>query len=212
MVFSDERALVLARYDRAIGPDGQVMRVHQEDICQALGYPPSRKYERGDGGPGILDMVQLVRRVQPLSRSRRAIEHYVKALAYNWLIYGPDAHAKNYSLLLSGSEVAPSPLYDVSSVLSYPQAFNLRQMAMAMSVNGKYQNSLIHREDWVALAARLDLDADMVLTWVRDLAERAPDAFDAAARADHEVIGDLAVVRDLVENVARCSHELSRYL
>jgi len=56
MQFGNERAIVLRRYDRAQRPDGEVLRIHQEDFCQALAVPPSRKYEREDGGPGVLQM------------------------------------------------------------------------------------------------------------------------------------------------------------
>jgi serine/threonine-protein kinase HipA len=208
MIFGDQRAIVLPRYDRQLASNGQVIRVHQEDLCQALAIPPDRKYEDEDG-PGIVTMVELVRTVQPVAEAVSSTEHYVKALAYNWLIYGPDAHAKNYSLLLSGAEVLPSPLYDISSVLPYPTSFNMPQMAMAMSVNGKYQNNLIHREDWAALAADLGLDPDQVLYWVRDLAVRVPDALNTAARANRSYVGHLPVVQALVDNVARYSRQLA---
>jgi serine/threonine-protein kinase HipA len=211
-VFGDERAIVLVRYDRRVDSNGLVVRVHQEDFCQAMAIPPDRKYEREDGGPGIAAMVELLRGVQPYTEAIASAQHYVKALAYNWLIYGPDAHAKNYSLLLSGAEVAPSPLYDISSVLPYPNAYDLRHMAMAMSVNGKYQNNLIHRDDWTSLALKLGLGPEEVLSWVRDMAERVSDAFVTAARANQELIGNLAVVPALVDNVAIYARELARYL
>ncbi|MGH8860623.1 MAG: HipA domain-containing protein [Jatrophihabitantaceae bacterium] len=212
MSFGDERAIVLRRYDRRMTQEGTALRVHQEDICQALGYPPDRKYERGDGGPGVVDMVKLLRSVQTYEQAQASAEHYVKALAYNWLIYGLDAHAKNYSVLLSGAEVRPSPLYDISSVLPYPDSYDLRQMSMAMSVNGKYQNSVIHRDDWRALAFSIDIDPDVVLGWVRNLAENVADAFADAARANRNLVGDLDVVRSLVDSVGRYSDSLARQL
>ena len=59
-----------------------------------------------------------------------SVEMFCRALAYNWVIYGPDAHAKNYSLLLSGRVVRLAPLYDISSVTPYPDRYDLPRMVM----------------------------------------------------------------------------------
>lgn len=220
--FCDERAIVLGRYDREYR-DGDVVRVHQEDVCQALGIQPGDKYERGDGtrpgkGPGVVRMIELMREMQPVDGARPSGMHYIKALAYNWLIYAPDAHAKNYSILLEGPRVHPSPLYDISSVLPYPGStnrggeFDLRTMTMAMSVNGKYQNNLVLSADWAALANRVRLDRDEVLSWVTDLVDQSPDAFADAAAEVRELAGDFPVVDKLVDAVATYSRKLRRNL
>ncbi|GHT91773.1 hypothetical protein FACS1894116_00880 [Betaproteobacteria bacterium] len=44
--------LLLERYDRALGPQGQRLRLHQEDFCQALGVVPEMKYQN-EGGPNL---------------------------------------------------------------------------------------------------------------------------------------------------------------
>lgn len=217
--FGDQRALVLARYDRDYDDHGEAVRVHQEDMCQALGIAPRDKYERGDElrpgkGPGVVQMIELMREVQSPDEALGSARHYIEALAYNWLIYGPDAHGKNYSILLQAAHAQPSPLYDISSVLPYPGnadrdgQFNLRTMAMAMQVNGKYQNNLILGDDWAALADKLRLDRDEVLNWVADLAERTPDAFADTAAEVREQIGDFPVVGKLVDGIASYSGKL----
>ncbi|WP_375497088.1 HipA domain-containing protein [uncultured Jatrophihabitans sp.] len=139
MTFGAERAIVLERYDRIVTEDGAVLRVHQEDICQALAVYPARKYQREDGGPGATDVIDTLRTHLPPTQSRGAVETFCPALAYNWVIYGPDAPAKNYSLLLSGTSVRLAPLYDILSVVPYPDRFNLRTMAMAMAINGSIE-------------------------------------------------------------------------
>ena len=217
--FGSERAIVLSRYDRAFIENGELIRIHQEDFCQALGIMPIHKYERGEPGtagkgPGIVRMIQLMQEVQPVWEARQSAEHYVKALAFNWLIYAPDAHAKNYSILLSGPDALPSPLYDVSSVLPYPrvglsdEGFDLRRMAMAMSVDGQYENDLITSERWRGLARRLRLDPEQVLDWVCDLADRVADSFADAARAEAATISRRSVVTALIDGVARYSAKL----
>jgi serine/threonine-protein kinase HipA len=221
--FGDERAVVLARYDRDYDDQGEAVRIHQEDMCQALGIAPRDKYERGDQlrpgkGPGVVRMIELMREVQSPDEALASARHYIEALAYNWLVYGPDAHGKNYSILLEGAFALPSPLYDISSVLPYPGnadrdgQFNLRTMAMAMEVNGKYQNNLILGDDWAALANKLRLDSDEVLGWVADLAERTPDAFADTAAEVRELIGDFPVVGKLVDGVASYGGKLKGQL
>ena len=115
--FAGERALVVERYDRLRTPDGW-LRVHQEDFCQALGLPPDRKYQ-GEGGPGAADMGRLVRRLLPGADGDDALAGFIGALAFNWLMGGTDAHAKNFSLLLSGPQVRLAPLYDLVSAFPY---------------------------------------------------------------------------------------------
>jgi serine/threonine-protein kinase HipA len=210
--FGEQRAIVLRRYDRAVQSDGEVERIHQEDFCQALGFPPNRKYERDEGGPGVMQMVQLMRRVQSPAAALRSAEHFAKAMAFNWVIYAPDAHAKNYSILLRGQEAIPSPLYDISSVLPYPDRYQLRTMAMAMSVNGKYQNNLITGADWAILADQIGVHRERMATWVTDIAINAPDAFADAVAENAGWIKGLALAPALVDNVASHAHQLGRFL
>lgn len=49
VAFGDERAIVVERYDR-VWRDDEIVRVHQEDLCQALGVHPTQKYQN-EGGP-----------------------------------------------------------------------------------------------------------------------------------------------------------------
>jgi serine/threonine-protein kinase HipA len=212
MEFGEERAIVLERYDRIRQPDGTVTRVHQEDICQALAVYPDRKYEREDGGPGPLDVVSLLREHIPPSQAQDAIETFCRALAFNWVIFGPDAHAKNYSLLLSGPNVRLAPLYDISSVAPYPDRYDLRHMAMAMSVNRKFQNSLITGEDWRQLARSMSIDPDQMMIWVHEVVSRAPDALADAVGEEDEWIANLKMAHQLVDVVAANAKALLRWI
>ncbi|MDT0263005.1 type II toxin-antitoxin system HipA family toxin [Jatrophihabitans lederbergiae] len=211
MTFDGEPAIVLTRYDRVIRPDGSVTRVHQEDFCQALAVHPDRKYERQDGGPGAVAIVDLLRRVQPPSVAAASIETFSKALAYNWVIYGPDAHAKNYALLLSGPQVALAPLYDISSTAPYPDRFDPRHMAMAMGIGGKYENALVTSDDWRGMAVKFGVAPDDLLTWVYDIVANAPDALADAVREEGEWLAGVPVARDLVAGVGQSSQALLKW-
>lgn len=201
--FEEETAVVLTRYDRLPGSaKGGVGRVHQEDVCQALGVLPERKYEN-EGGPGVAAVVRLFRNAMPVREAQDAVGRFVDALIWNWLIAGTDAHAKNYSLLLAGRQVRLAPLYDVASALPY--GAHERKLRLAMKIGGDYR---VHPfgNPWPAAARDLSLDADVLLSRVRELAAAAPDAFADACKADAlaGIDGDLpARLLDLVAGRAR---------
>ena len=103
LTLNETTYIVIERFDRLPPLRGSafVRRVHQEDMCQALGLMPGAKYQQ-DGGPGIPDIVALIRRVS--SNPDDDVYRFIDANAFNWLIGGTDAHAKNYSLLI-GAEI-----------------------------------------------------------------------------------------------------------
>lgn len=121
-------ALIVARYDRAPGRDGQILRRHQEDLAQALGVLPGRKYQRGTlPGPSVADLLGVggagwqARFDSPATLPAGARARLIDQLIFNILVANTDAHAKNYSLLLGpGDAVRMAPLYDVSTVLAWP--------------------------------------------------------------------------------------------
>lgn len=179
--FAGETSVVVTRYDRRFG-EGRVLRVHQEDLCQALGVHPSRKYQN-EGGPGPTDIADLLRAAMPHDAAEEAVWRFADALIWNWLIAGTDAHAKNYSLLISGPNVRLAPLYDVASALPY--GTHERKLRFAMKVGGDCRVHL-HRNPWPAAARELNLDVDKLTARARTFAGNVADAFADAAR-DAEV-------------------------
>lgn len=175
--FGSERTLVVARYDRVERPDG-VGRVHQEDMCQALGIPPALKYQ-SDGGPGPDVIARLIKGVaSDPDGDRRAFRD---ALIYGWLVASPDGHAKNYALMLSRRQVRLAPLYDVCSVLPYAEPPRLPGVRMAMKTGEDYTIREADKHPAAArLAALLGLEADETLARAHDLAAGLPDAITRA--------------------------------
>jgi serine/threonine-protein kinase HipA len=164
--------IVIERFDRIPPAKGSafVRRVHQEDMCQALGLLPGAKYQQ-DGGPSVSDIVALIRRVS--SNPTADIDRFIDANAFNWLIGGTDAHAKNYSLLLGGeNQVLLSPLYDLSSQLPYPELIDQR---VAMSIGGKYDIPLIGLAEWHKQGLACGVDAAALVDRIRQMAEMLPD-------------------------------------
>lgn len=215
--FGDESAIVLERYDRA-KVKRRITRIHQEDLCQAMGLHPTAKYEN-NGGPSAASIAKLLQRTMSSREAQRAVWGFVDALAWNWLVAGTDAHAKNYSLLLNQRDVRLAPLYDISSILPYlgergpdGEVIQGRRVRMAMKVGGEYKLEP-PRNTWRAAASDLGLPAGEVIARVGELADSVPSAF-AAAAADSSVAGlHSDVIEKLVEAVSvrarRCVEILS---
>ncbi len=169
--FQDEIAIVVERYDRARA-GGRWVRIHQEDMCQALGLNPMRKYEN-DGGPGVQRIVELLR--EQSSSPEEDVQSFLEAIAFNWLIAGTDAHAKNYSLLLGQNGVVRlAPLYDLASILPYP-AVDTSKVKLAMKIGGEYQLRNIGLRHWQKLATELRLDEEKLIDRIRAMAQAMPD-------------------------------------
>jgi serine/threonine-protein kinase HipA len=195
--FGEESAIVVDRYDRR-PVDGRLVRIHQEDVCQALGVPPSRKYQN-EGGPGPKEVARLIRESLPPRAADEAIWRFLDALAWNWLIAGTDAHAKNYSLLLASGQVRLAPLYDVASALPY--GMHEKKLRFAMKIGGDYR-VYPFQNTWPRAAADLGLDAERVVARVEELAARAPDAFGEAATAPEVAALERLLPARLVDLVA----------
>lgn len=207
MRFKKEIAIVVERYDRQ-RKGNDIIRVHQEDVCQALGIMPTKKYQN-EGGPSALDIVQLLR---TYSTDRETdLETFIDALGFNWIIAGTDAHAKNYSLLLGGRRIRLAPLYDVASILPYDD-YDFQKMKLAMKVGGEYKLSLVGLRQWQKFAREMRIHADALVERLAAMAERLPDEVNAAragARSeglDAPIIERLA--KELIERADACRKSL----
>ena len=169
--FGDEIAIVIDRYDR-VRSEGRWSRIHQEDMCQALGIHPTRKYEN-DGGPGARTIAELLR--EQSSNSEEDVRSFVDAIIFNWLIAGTDAHAKNYALLLGGGgAVRLAPFYDLASILPY-QTIDLQKAKLAMKIGGEYRLRYISLRNWQKFAVEMRLDESLLTERIRAMAALLPD-------------------------------------
>jgi serine/threonine-protein kinase HipA len=111
--FGAQKVLCVERFDRAYSRGGQLLRLPQEDFCQALGVSPHIRYE-AHGGPGVQDIAATLRQSQ---HAREDIANFMRAQILFWLLAAPDGHAKNFSIrLLAGGRFQMTPFYDVMSI------------------------------------------------------------------------------------------------
>ncbi|WP_171239232.1 type II toxin-antitoxin system HipA family toxin [Ruegeria sp. HKCCA5491] len=142
--FEDVRSLVVTRFDRRWAKDGRLIRLPQEDFCQALTVPPSQKYQM-DGGPGITEGIGLLAGSDDPELDQRA---FFRAQVLFWLLGATDGHAKNFSIALRPGGFRMTPLYDVLSAQEAVNDGQIRQnrMRLAMAVDGHYRiNEVVPR-------------------------------------------------------------------
>lgn len=155
--FAGQRVLLVERFDRRLADDGsRLLRLPQEDMCQALGIAPVLKYER-DGGPGMLPLLKLL---EGSARSVQDREIFLTAQILFWLLRAPDGHAKNFSLrLLPRGAYELTPLYDVLSAFPVlgtgKNSVSPHKVALAMAVHGSnthFKMREIQRRHWNQMA------------------------------------------------------------
>ena len=157
--FEDQRVLIVERFDRTTHPDGWLVRLPHEDLLQAQGMPSHLKYE-SDGGPGVSDIMNLLRGSANAKDDRQT---FFKALLYFWLLAATDRHAKNFSLAIApGGTFKLAPLYDVLSAWSWvgssAKQLHMRNVKMAMALrtkNAHYRMHEIYRRHWFAVGKRI---------------------------------------------------------
>jgi len=155
--FEEITVLVVERFDRQWSDDGTwLIRLPQEDLCQAVGAPPAKEYE-SLGGPGIVDVMELLLQSLRPHEDRRT---FLEACIVYWLLAAIDGHAKNFSILLqAGGRCMLAPLYDVLS--AYPMVatrqIDAQRLKLAMAVTGKsrhYRWQEIETRHWLTTAAK----------------------------------------------------------
>lgn len=181
--FEEQKALVVERFDRKWSGDRQwIVRLPQEDMCQALGISPLRKYQ-SDGGPGITDIMAI------LSHSAQAEwdrAQFFKAQIIFWLIAATDGHAKNFSIAIEPqSSYRLTPLYDVLSawpvIGSGNNQISRQKCKLAMAVRGSsnyYHLDIIQRRHWLNHGELTGLVRQHVESMMEDIIAKTPEVIE----------------------------------
>jgi serine/threonine-protein kinase HipA len=130
--FGHKKALVVERFDRRWTSDGRLIRLPQEDCCQALSVVPTQKYQN-EGGPGISDIMDLLLGSDDPNKDRY---DFFKANVLFWLLGATDGHGKNFSVsLLPGGRFRMTPLYDVLTVQPTVDARQIERKYFKLAMN-----------------------------------------------------------------------------
>lgn len=190
--------LLVDRYDR-VPTDKGWQRIHQEDFCQALGKPPSAKYERnqsGIRGPHLHDMFALIKQHMTAADQVR----FLDAVIFNVLICNTDAHAKNYSIVLGPRRAELAPLYD----LNCADAWDGITRNLAQTIGEKNRGDHIHRRHWERMAKECGLRAVAVIRRVEELANEVGDRLNTACDIVREMpAGDHTMLPHFADAIRR---------
>ena len=178
--FGDRRVLIVERFDRLWTRDKRLLRLPQEDCCQALSVPPNLKYE-SDGGPGIPGIVRMLRGSDDAASDQRS---FLKANIVFWLLGATDGHAKNFSVFLSpGGRFRMTPLYDVisaqPSVDSKQILWKQFRLAMAFGTKPHYQIRQIAPRHFFETAAKAGVGGQVVDSIIQELLDISSAAVDS---------------------------------
>ena len=192
-VFDGEKVLIVERFDRRWAKDGTwLMRLPQEDMCQALNISPVLKYE-SDSGPGIPCIMDLLLGSQTSQMDRRT---FMTLNLLYWLLFAIDGHAKNFSIfLLQGGSFHLTPAYDVISAHPMIAAGQLDihklKMAMAMRSKSKHYSVLpIFYRHWLATAKKCRYPIDEMEHVIRNTLDRMDHVIDQVANKLPETFPD----------------------
>ena len=182
-----EPAIVIERYDRLVEGDN-VTRLHQEDLCQALGCLPDNKYTMY-GGPNCAEVLGLLTSTEPTAQANAA--GFLQMLFLNYLLAATDAHAKNYSIMLAadGSHRL-APMYDVASIAPYVEGARLKVKPpkLAMSIGGENRAGHVSANDLAKLVEQCGLERfgitaegcrDLLALYAKEIPGKLAQEFDA---------------------------------
>ena len=162
--------LISKRYDRVKGESGEIVRrLHQEDFCQALGYPSSRKYQQ-EGGPSLRECFQMIRdwSTTPVLD----IRHMLNAVIFAAVTGNADAHGKNYSFIYAQDTRRMAPLYDQVCTLAWPEL----STTLSMKIGSAARLSEVSPEHFKQLCSMAKLGWPMARERIKTVCRQILDA------------------------------------
>jgi serine/threonine-protein kinase HipA len=186
--FEDQKTLVVERFDRTPSSDGSwIVRLPQEDMCQATGTSPLRKYQ-AEGGPGIARIMDLLLASNNAEQDRR---NFFKTQIVFWVMAAIDGHGKNFSIAhLPGGHFRATPIYDVLS--AHPVIGNgknripAQKAKLAMAVRGSTNYYLLEKilpRHWILQAQQVGLGAVAAERLIDEIAAATPSVIDQVAQS-----------------------------
>lgn len=180
--FGDTKTLVVERFDRRWTRDGRLLRLPQEDFCQALGIPPAQKYQN-QGGAGIAAIMELLKGSDDPDADRLT---FFKSQLVFWFIGATDGHAKNFSIAIGPQgRFRLTPLYDVLTVQpTFDQrhiGHNAFKLSMSVGNNRKYRVLDIHGRHFMETAIECGLNRAEAMQAIDEIRGRCATVFDDLA-------------------------------
>lgn len=163
---ADTHYALIERYDRFQLQNNRIVRRHQEDFCQALGFGHEKKYQEY-GGPTFADCYRLIQEIS--SDPANDLQYLLRWQIFNVLAGNSDGHAKNLSLLYRpNGEIRLAPFYD----LVCTRAIERIDYHLAFSVGSERNPGVVTTKHWGELAQQCGLRLKFLQDLVQDVAAR----------------------------------------
>jgi len=208
-----EPVLLVERFDRRLGPDGSVERIHVIDGCQALGLPPGHKYERIFGAGAdvahIRDGASLPRLVDLLESSADPDAQRLELLRwvlFQYLIGNTDAHAKNLSCFATPEGLALTPTYDLVCV----EVHSCFDQSIALAIGDVFHFSAVRAYDWAEFGAVCRIPRDLLVGEMASIAHAVLTAAPAVASIECADPAEVEYLESLVTFVSARAQQLAR--
>jgi serine/threonine-protein kinase HipA len=195
----DHYGFVVERFDRKRLAE-KIVRLGQEDFCQALSVMPDAKYEN-DGGPGFKQLFATA--LHHTSRPLQNIQRLLRLVLFNYLTGNCDAHAKNFSLLQDPDSglLSLAPAYDLVCTTFYGDRLS---RSMAMRIGGHSRIDSISTEDFALFSKETGISLEAIAAEMRSLCDSITEQLDRTVEAvGQEAEGFLPVAKQLREHHLR---------
>ncbi len=181
---------VVDRYDR-LEVNKEIIRIHQEDFCQAMGYPVERKYQE-TGGPGFLECRELIDEyLSNQGATNRLL--FIRMMVFNYIIGNHDAHGKNFSILHNnGFELAP--FYDLVSTQVYPL-----DNKFAMSIGQTFRHDRIKKHSFKRFAKDMNIRPNLLISIINEVCKSVENEVGGLIAEHERNYGEAKIYEDLNE-------------
>jgi serine/threonine-protein kinase HipA len=195
-----DKLYVIQRYDRSRNKDGHIMRLHQEDFCQALGFLPEQKYE-SEGGPSLGHCFTLLqgKSISPAADRLALLQWTI----FNFLIGNADAHAKNLAIIFTDRGPRLAPFYDLICTQVYP---DLTQK-QSMRIGGENRPSWIQQKHWEKLGESVAIKSRFVLKTLQDMATDILPAAQTLLNDFNKAYGKCGIIEKVIALIEKKTKE-----
>jgi len=179
---------VVDRYDR-LEANKEIIRIHQEDFCQAMGYPVERKYQE-TGGPGFLECRELI---DEYLSNQGVINRllFIRMMIFNYIIGNHDAHGKNFSIL-HNNDLELAPFYDLVSTQVYPL-----DNKFAMAIGQTFRLDRIKEHSFKKFAKDMNVRPKLLISLIYEMCEIVKNELDGLITAHEKNYGEAKIYKDL---------------
>jgi len=192
---------LVERYDRICSDIGEIVRIHQEDICQALGIPPEAKYE-SEGGPSLEDCFSILRKFS--TRPAADIKELINWVIFNYLIGNADAHAKNLSLLFIDEGIRLAPFYDLLCTRVYDGLTD----RFSMKIGGENRPHWIQLRHWQRLAQAAVVKERLIFEMLKKMSQTIVNMSEVLGREFKDCYGENDTVIQIIDVIRDRSRRL----